>query len=128
VIVFSSINTIRGKTSLSLFGRTVPAIQIKGAVSLAVLVVMTLIIAIITISFLQPELTLTSVLFETVSATTNCGLSNGLTSILDLPALCVLMLCMVAGRVGITVYGMSAFLRRNTVEDYKHPDAWIMMG
>jgi potassium uptake TrkH family protein len=70
---------------------------------------------------------LSSVLFETVSAVATVGLSTGITPDLGTPALVVLMLLMFAGRLGALTLA-SAFALRRTDAPYRLPEGQPFIG
>lgn len=128
ILFLSAINYFRGKSQLSVFGRTVPVSQVKSALAISMMVLCAALLGAITISLLQPYLPFSAVLFETVSAIATCGLSHGITGSLAPLSQMVIILFMFCGRVGIMTLGMVAFLKRDQVEKTKYPDTWVMMG
>ena len=128
ILFLSAINYFRGKSRLSVYGRTIPTPQIKSALALGMLVVCLAMLGSIVISMIQPYLSFAAVLFETVSAIATCGLSHGITSALAPPSQVVLIVFMFCGRVGIMTLGMVAFFGRESDEKIKHPETWVMMG
>ena len=127
ILFLSAIRSLRGKKTLSVFGRSIPDQQIVSAISILILALTVCFIGSILISLIQPELPLLGVVFEVVSAVTTCGLSLGITPFLQPSSMIILMLFMFFGRVGIMTIGMAAFLRRNQPEKTKYPDTWVMM-
>ena len=127
ILFLSAVRSLRGKKTLSVFGRTIPDQQIISALSIFVLALAIIFIGSVSISLIQPELSLPGIIFEVVSAVTTCGLSLGITPSLHSTSMAILMLFMFFGRVGIMTIGMAAFLRRNKLEKTKYPDTWIMM-
>lgn len=128
ILFLSAINYFRGKSRLSVFGRTIPTPQIKSALALSMLVTFLAIIGSVIISVIQPYLPFSAVLFETISAIATCGLSYGITSSLAPTSQVILILFMFCGRVGIMTLGMVAFFGRSNNEKIKHPETWVMMG
>lgn len=127
IIFLSALQSLRGKKRLSVFGRTIPAPQIISALSILVMVLTAIMAGAVVIAFIQPELSFAAILFEMVSAITTCGLSHGITFALEPASMCVIMLSMFFGRVGIMTLGMAAFLHRGGAEKTKYPDTWVMM-
>ena len=128
ILFLSAVDFFKGKSSLSVFGRTIPASQIRSALAIALAMISVVILGSITIALIQPELPFSAVLFETTSAIATCGLSYGITDKLAPISQMIIILFMFCGRVGIMTLGMAAFLRRNTIEKTKYPDEWVMMG
>jgi trk system potassium uptake protein TrkH len=127
IIFLSAVNSLRGRHRISVFGRTIPERQIISALSIFIIVLGTCLAGTVFISLIQPELPFFSVVFETVSAVSTCGLSHGITATLAPASLAVLILLMLFGRVGIITLGMAVFINRNNSEKTKHPDTWVMM-
>jgi len=128
ILLLSAINYFRGKSRLAVFGRTIPTSQIRSALAISMLVLCAAMIGSMIISFMQPYLPFSAVLFETISAIATCGLSHGITSALVPVSQIVLIIFMFCGRVGIMTLGMAAFFGRNNDEKIKHPETWVMMG
>jgi len=128
IIFLSAINTIRGKYRLSVYRRTIPSPQIINALSIMIMVLVATLLGSAAIAIIQPELPISGVLFETVSAIATCGLSHGITPSLAPVSQSIIMLFMFFGRVGIMTFGMAAFINHRTTEKIKHPDTWVMMG
>ena len=128
ILFLSAINYFRGRSRLTVFGRTIPTAQIKSALALSMLVLCFALIGSVIISVIQPYLPFSAVLFETISAIATCGLSYGITSSLASASQIVLILFMFCGRVGIMTLGMVAFFGQNNDEKIKHPETWVMMG
>ncbi|MCL2064437.1 MAG: Trk family potassium uptake protein [Candidatus Cloacimonetes bacterium] len=127
ILFLSAIRSLRGRKTLSVFGRTIPDQQIVSAISILVLSLSVCFVGSLSISIIQPELPLLGIVFEVISAVATCGLSIGITPYLQPASMVILMLFMFFGRVGIMTIGMAAFLRRNKLEKTKYPDTWVMM-
>jgi len=128
ILALSAISSLRGRTKLFVFGRTIPTTQVLNALSIASLVLMLWICGAIIIAFAQPELPFSAVLFETASAIATCGLSIGITAYLTSFSQAVLILLMLFGRLGIMTLGMAVFFNRNKLEKTKYPDTWVIVG
>jgi trk system potassium uptake protein TrkH len=127
ILFLSAINTLRGRHKLSVFGRSIPERQVISALSIFIIVSCACLAGTVAISFIQPDLPFFSVVFETVSAVSTCGLSHGITATLVPASLAVIILLMLFGRVGIVTLGMAVFINRNNTEKTKRPDTWVMM-
>ena len=127
ILFLSAIRSLRGKTRLSVFGRTIPSPQIISALSILIIALTACFAGSAAIAFIQPELPVSGIVFEMVSAVATCGLSHGITSSLAPASMAIVILFMFFGRIGIMTVGMAAFLKRNAVEKTKHPDTWVMM-
>ena len=127
LLFLSAVQSLRGKSKLSVFGRTIPQQQIASALSVLVFVFFASFIGSVAIALIQPDLPFFGVVFEVVSAVATCGLSQGITHNLTDVSMGIIMVLMFLGRVGIITIGIAAFLRRNNEEKIKHPDTWVMM-
>lgn len=127
IVFLSALRSLRGKKRLAVFRRTIPEQQIVSALSITVLALTACFIGAAAITFIQPELPFTGIVFEIVSAVATCGLSQGVTPNLIPATRLIIVVLMFFGRVGIMTIGMAAFLKRDHVESIKHPDTWIMM-
>lgn len=127
ILFLSAIRSLIGKGRLSVFGRTVPTPQIISALSILIMALSACFAGSIAIALIQPELPISGIFFEMVSAVATCGLSHGITPSLAPASMLIIIAFMFFGRIGIMTIGMAAFLRRNDVEKTKHPDTWVMM-
>ena len=127
IVVLSSFRAMMGKKRLAIFGRNIPDEQILSAMSIVVVVLIACFIGTMTIALLQPELPLSGILFEVVSAVATCGLSCGITSSLLPASMLMIIALMFFGRVGFITVAMAVFLRRNRDEKIKYTDTWVMM-
>ena len=128
VLFLSAISSLRGKSNLTVYNRTIPHRQIINALSVMLVMLTVCFAGAVSISLIQPELLFAGVIFEAVSAVTICGLSHGITSDLVPASSIIVVLLMFFGRIGIMTFGMATFLKRNKVEKTKSPDSWILMG
>lgn len=99
VLLLSVVHTIRGKDSITSFGRTVPERTVrKAAVIVTVAFGFTALamVALMTTQRIPAEM----LAFETVSALGTVGLSQGATAELDAIGKLVVVACMFVGRVG----------------------------
>ena len=127
ILFLSAINALRGKPGVSVFKRTIPPRQIVSAISIMIMSLTVCFTGTVVIALLQPELSISGIIFEVVSAVATCGLSHGITSILAPVPIIIIVLFMLFGRVGIMTLGMAAFVRRSSAEKIKYPDSWVMM-
>ena len=128
ILFISAVNYLRGRNKVTVYGRTVPQQQITAAVSMLVIVLSVCFAGSAAISLIQPELPLTGVLFESMSAIAICGLSHGITPAFAPASMVIIMLFMFFGRIGILTIGMATFMKRYVTEKVKYPDEWILIG
>ena len=72
-------------------------------------------LAVTCICAIQPELTLKQVMFETVSALSNVGMTLGITSALNIVSKVIITLLMYCGRVGILSLALVLAEKRDNV-------------
>ena len=128
VLFLSAVSSLRGKKRLSLFGRSVSEQQIVTALSIAVLAASVCLCGAAAIAAIQKDMPFSAILFESVSAVSICGLSQGITPDLAPASIVILIVMIVFGRVGVMATGINAFLNRNVTDKTKRPEAWILMG
>lgn len=128
ILFLSAVNSLRGKSKTSAFGRTIPSPQIISALSIMLTVMVACVTGTAAISIIQRDIPFFGVLFETMSAIAICGLSHDTTPLLAPASQVIIILFMFFGRVGIMTLGMAAVLNRGNKEKTKYPDTWIMMG
>ena len=127
ILFLTAMRSVMGNKRLTVFKRTIPETQILSAVSIMFTALTACFVGTVAIAFIQPELPSPGILFEMVSAVANCGISNGITSILSPASSIVIIIFMFFGRVGIMTVGMAAFMRHGIAEKTKQPDTGVMM-
>ena len=127
IIFMSALRSLKGQKRLTVYRRTIPEQQIVSALSITILALTACFTGTVAIALIQPELPFTGIVFEMVSAVATCGLSQGVTPLLAPISKIIVTVFMFFGRVGIMTVGMAAFLKRDHVESFKHPDTWVMM-
>jgi trk system potassium uptake protein TrkH len=100
VIFISMLNSLKGESSLNVFGRRLQEDALKRACSVLTVNVSLALVGSLIVSAFQPELSLNSVLFETFSAINTVGMTMGITSNLCGVSLVVVAFLMFLGRVG----------------------------
>ncbi len=126
ILVLATWSTIRGRTRVEAFGRTIPQALIHRAG-----VVMAMMFTACGLTVLALCMTETAplqdILFEAVSACGTVGLSTGLTPELSIPGRVIIMLAMFAGRLGpLTVMIAVAGTRRQA--EYEYPEEDVVIG
>ena len=127
ILLLSALSSLRGKKRLTVFRRTIPEAQIISALSILIMSLAACFAGTAAVALIQPELHVSSIVFEMVSAVYTCGLSRGVTPHFVPVSMLIVTVFMFIGRVGIMTVGMAAFLRRNRIEKTKRPDTWVMM-
>ena len=117
---------LKGRTQTELFQRTIPQDQVNRALAVIFIafgVVSTAVFAMVLVES-RPFL---DVLLETISAFGTVGLSRGITSELSTAGKVILMLTMLAGRIGPLTLAL-AIGEREVRGEYEYPQEYVMLG
>ena len=117
---------LRGDREPSAFGRRIPVVSTRQALTVAVLSINLVVVATVAL-MLTNGLDLSVALFEAVSAFATVGLSTGVTPDLDLAGQSVLMPLMLMGRVGPVTLFVALVLREERLR-YSHPEERPLVG
>ncbi len=99
LLVLSTINTVKGREHVVVFGRTIPRKTIQKALAVTSVSFLALCLAIIAMSVAEPG-SLLDIAYETTSAIGTVGLSRDLTPRLHTGGKLIITLCMYLGRIG----------------------------
>ena len=116
----------RGKNTVTVFRRTIPAEKVLDAMTIASLMIGLAVFGAIFISATSP-IGFADALYEAVSALATVGLTAGVTTSLSIPAQFLIILFMYFGRVGILTISLG-FLMGDKAEDrfqYAHTNLLI---
>lgn len=113
VLMKAALQRISGKKVTTLGNRIVPRHTISMVTKLVVFSLIYITVSVIILSITDPHFKLLQIVFETVSAYCNVGLSTGITSGLSIPGKWLLIISMLAGRTGILVFIFSAMKAGN---------------
>ncbi|MDZ7680094.1 MAG: potassium transporter TrkG [Acidimicrobiales bacterium] len=126
VIVLMVWAELRGDPDVSRFGRRVPAVAQRQAVSVVLIGLAALFTGnLLLIGF--SDFTVSETLFEATSAFGTVGLSNGITGLFAAPAQVVLVALMFLGRVGPLTLGTALVLRERD-RLYRFPEERPIIG
>lgn len=118
--------TLRGRRHVEVYSRRIPEFIVRRA-SVVMAVMAALVSAVTLLLCLTEGVTLREAMFETVSAAATVGLSTGLTPELTEAGRVVIMVTMLAGRLGpLTV--LVAMAGRPKQFRYEFPDEAVMIG
>lgn len=126
VLLFVLVAEIRGESDVNVFRRRISPATIRQALTVALLSVAVVIGASLVLVTLA-DLTLTPALFEAASAFGTVGLSTGVTSTLPDVGEFLLVLLMLAGRVGPITFFTALALRQHT-RAYRYPEERPIIG
>jgi len=118
---------IRGRNSVSIFKRNVPADKVIDAMTIISIMAGLAVFGAVFISA-TGGLSFTDSLFETVSALATVGLTAGVTPLLNIPSQILIIIFMYFGRVGVLTISLG-FLMGNCAEDrFRYADTNLLIG
>lgn len=127
VVALAVLAAVRRRTQVTVFGRTLPIMNVLRAIAVTLLTVVIIFMALLALQLTQ-GLSLEVALFETVSALATVGLSIGGTGGLDEVGRIIIIFCMFAGRVGqLTLF---VFLTANAdpIRGGRYPEEAVPIG
>ena len=107
--------------------RSLDLALVKQAMSLFAIYLILTMAAVMTICALEPECTLSQVLFECCSAICTVGVTTGITPTLSTGSKIILILLMYAGRVGVLTLA-GAMMSKRKVSLISRPHEKILIG
>jgi trk system potassium uptake protein TrkH len=126
IVVLMVWHTLRGKSDISAFYRTVPPATIMRALVLVTLSV-TLVLGVTIVLSISEQVPFLALLFESVSAFGTVGLSLGITAGLSEFGKLVIIATMFTGRVGILTL-LFALASRIDSQPYRYPEDHVLIG
>ena len=121
VILFGLYSSIRGQKDIVIGKRSLDLSLVKQAMSLFAIYLIFTVTAVMIICALEPDCTLSQVLFECCSAICTVGLTTGITPTLTTGSKVILIILMYAGRVGVlTLAGAMMNKRKSTLTSRPH--------
>jgi Trk-type K+ transport system membrane component len=127
VAIKSAIATIRGKTYVDFFKRTIPFSIVNRAFSIILFALAVISISIFLLSISEPGIDFLKLTFEEFSAFATVGLSTGITPELNDFSKGVIMVSMFMGRVGVLSIAM-VLSRRVISRNYQYAKESVMVG
>lgn len=132
IILAAVVATLRKRTDLEMFRRSIRAVVLRRAVTVAVLFVVMIFLATMVLTITERghyprDFTLLDLAFEVVSAICTVGLSTGLTPVLTDAGKLVIIAAMLVGRLGpLTLLAVLTFNLRPARYDY--PEEVVIVG
>jgi trk system potassium uptake protein TrkH len=126
VLFLAAASELRQEEDIIVYRRRIPYTTVRRALALAFIHIITLFIAVGTLSKLEP-FPFSSLVFEAVSALGTSGLSSGISENLTGASKIVIVLLMFWGRVGILTFSYS-LVRRERSRNVSFPDTNIPIG
>ena len=117
----------RGRSTVSVFKRSVPETQVLDAMTIATIVVCLALFGGIFISATSP-IGFTDALFEAVSALATVGVTAGATPLLSVPAQILMIIYMYFGRVGVLTISLGFLLGDRAEERFRYAQTNLLIG
>ena len=127
VTILNVIASVKQSDELNIFGRRIEDTILRRAYSIITIYITGAIFATLLISISQPELMLSNIVFEVLSAIGTVGLTTGITSQLLWTSKLIIIILMFCGRVGSLAVVMAVASNKNTVF-VKNPVEKIIIG
>lgn len=117
----------RGQDEVNILSRRVTQRQITDALSLfGIMILLSLLGSLVICA--STDFSFVDAMYETVSAIATVGLTTGITDKLGLLPQILLIVYMFFGRIGILTINMGFFKDKRKADEYKYPDAVILIG
>ena len=127
VVVSYFRSMLKGRERIDIFYRSIPAKTIEKAFIVIILTFLLIAVCFILLLTLEPNFTMSDLLFETVSAFGTAGLSLGITADLSIASKLILTVTMFIGRLGpLTI--LYALSKKESKAMLKYPEEGIMIG
>lgn len=127
VLVKSVMATIQGKKHIEFQHKTISFDLVDKASSIILMSFSFILVSCFCIALAEPNVSLTSVLFETTSAFTTCGLSTGACADWNTIAKLILIVDMYIGRIGTLTIAF-ALTRHKKESKHQYPELYMMVG
>ena len=127
-VIFKSVAaTILGKEKIEFQKKTIPFEIVDKSYSIVVMSMLIILLSVFALSLVEPNFSFITLLFESISAFTICGLSMGCTPELSEAGKIILILNMYIGRIG-TLSIAFALARRIKEAKHQYPNTYFMVG
>ena len=127
IILVAVLSTMRGRTYASIFGREIPAEQVRRSLVLGAVSTAIVFAVIVALSITDGGMDFLDLFFESVSAFGTVGLSAGITPILSQWGQLILVLAMFVGRLGPFTIGI-AMAQSSTIDNYRFAQERVTIG
>lgn len=128
VIFISTLSSIlQGKTYVEIGKRTIPTNQIYRTISVVIVGLFWIFASTFILLLTESNLSFFELLFESTSALSTTGISIGITSSLTFVGKIVIIINMLAGRIGYLTL-IFAIRQRHEKQPYKYPEEKVLLG
>ena len=117
---------MRGHSDVTVFRRRIPVTARRQALAIAVVSLLTVLVATLVLLHLS-DLDLSTALLEVIAASSTAGLSSGVTADLPTAGQVLVGVLMFVGRVGPLTLGVALVLRESAPR-FRHPEERPIIG
>ncbi len=129
VFLFTVKAALFGRTSVDIKGRKIPRDLVYKAIAIVAISAIWLLAAIFLLLVLESHRNFLDVMFEVVAAFTTLGISLGITSSLSMMGKCLIMLCMIIGRIGsFTLLVGLRFAKQPDLPEFSYPTERVILS
>lgn len=127
VLVLFLLSRARGKSTVTVFKRSIPATQVLDAMTITGIVVGLTALGAIFISLTSP-VSFIDALYEAGSALATVGITAGATGSLSIPAQIMIIIFMYFGRVGILTISLGFLMGSRAQERFRYAETNLLIG
>lgn len=127
VLVLFMWTRARGRETVCIFKRTIPAGQVLDAMTIAFIMLFLAVFGGVFISATSP-VGFTDALYESISALATVGLTAGATGNLSIPAQLLMILYMYFGRVGVLTISLGFLAGNRAEERFRYAETNLLIG
>lgn len=126
IVLLAVVSELKGKSEISVFKKRLPATTLRVAITVIMCSFITVIFFAIVFSYLS-DLPFKFILFDTVSAFANCGMSLGMPATLNTFGQAILSILMLLGRLGPMTIA-AALMKREHIDLVNYPQENLTVG
>lgn len=119
--------TLRNRDKIEVFKRTIAQESIQRAHATLTISIIVVLVSATAIAIIEPDKSLTGIIFECVSAVNTVGSSLNMTPTFSIPSKYIIIILMFIGRVGILTF-MLSFYKAQKNQKYKYPSDNIIIN
>ena len=127
VLILFMTTRARGRSTVSIFRRTIPQSQVLDAMTIAFIMIVMAVFGGIFISATS-SVVFTDALYEAVSALATVGLTAGVTGSLSIPAQILIIIYMYFGRVGVLTISLGFLAGDKAEERFRYAETNLLIG
>lgn len=129
ILLITLLSVVRGREKTEVFHRTIPAQTVRKALALVTIYIGFLIVGIMALSAVMHTDDLMALIYEVASALATVGLTQGITSSLNLAGKLIIIVCMYIGRVGPISFAVAFTARHSRANNsIRYPEENITVG